>query len=164
MKATKPEIIGILFAKLKPKKDEVFVDVGCGSGSVSDFFAPFVRKVYAVDIDEEALSRAKSRLSKHDNVELVLSDGYEFLSKNSYDIVFFGGTKNIERMLEVCRAKKIAVNAARIEVAVKVVEIMKKTGIFKEALIVNVSKSYELAGGTAFKNLNPVFVILGGEI
>jgi len=164
MKATKPEIIGILFAKLKPKRDEVFVDVGCGSGSVSDFFAPFVRKVYAVDIDEEALSKAKSRLSKHDNVELVLSDGYEFLKDNSYDIVFFGGTKNIERMLEVCRAKKIAVNAARIEVAAKVVEIMKRMRIFKEALIVNVSKSYELAGGTAFKNLNPVFIVLGGEI
>jgi len=38
---------------------------------------------------------------------------------------------------------------------------MKNMEIFKEMLIVNVSKSYELAGGTAFKNLNPVFIIIG---
>jgi len=33
MKATKPEIIGVLFAKLKPKKSDIFADIGCGSGS-----------------------------------------------------------------------------------------------------------------------------------
>ncbi len=165
-KTTKPEIIGILFAKLKPKKDEVFVDIGCGSGSVSEFFAPFVKKVYAVDNDEEIICNAQKRLSEYENVELVFSDGYDFLKnlnlRDNYDIVFFGGTKNIEKMLGVCKAKKIAVNAARIEVAVKVVEEMKSLGIFKEVLIVNISKSYELAGGTAFKNLNPVFVVVGG--
>ncbi len=160
-KTTKPEIIGILFAKLKPKKNEIFADIGCGKGSVSEFFAPFVKKVYAVDSDRAALNKAKSKLSKYNNVELINSDGYEFLKKSECDIVFFGGTKNIEKMLEICKAKKIAVNAARVEVAVRVLEKMKNMGIFKEMLIVNVSKSYELAGGTAFKNLNPVFIIIG---
>lgn len=160
-KTTKPEIIGILFAKLKPKKNEVFVDIGCGSGSVSEFFAPFVKKVYAVDSDEEIIHNAHKRLSEYENVELVFSDGYDFLKEHNYDIVFFGGTKNIEKMLRVCKAKKIAVNAARIEKAVKIVEEMRSLGIFKEMLIVNISKSYELAGGTAFKNLNPVFVVVG---
>ena len=40
-------------------------------------------------------------------------------------------------------------------------EIMKKLEIFTEMLIVNVSKSYELAGLTAFKSLNPVFIVVG---
>lgn len=162
-KSTKLEIIGILFAKLKPEKNEVFADIGCGSGNVSDFFAPFVKKVYAVDVDENAINQARKKLSKYKNVELINSDGYEFLKRSDCDIVFFGGTKNIEKMLEVCKARKIAVNAARIEIAVKVVEKMKNMGIFKEILIVNISKSYELAGGTAFKNLNPVFVVVGGK-
>jgi precorrin-6B methylase 2 len=90
-------------------------------------------------------------------------DALKFLREFEYDVVFFGGTKGIEEALEIAaeRAGKIAVNAARIEIAVKVMSKMKELGIFKEMLIVNISKSYELAGGMAFKNLNPVFVVVG---
>jgi precorrin-6B methylase 2 len=163
MKVTKPEIIGILFAKLKPEKHEIFADIGCGSGSVSEFFAPFVRKVYAVDVDENMVDEAEKRLDRFKNAEVLNIDGLDFLEKYDYDILFFGGTKNIREMLKIAseKAKKIAVNAARIEVAVDVIDIMKKTGIFSEALILTVSKSYELAGKTAFKSLNPVFMVVG---
>jgi precorrin-6B methylase 2 len=163
MKVTKPEIIGILFAKLKPEKSEMFADIGCGSGSISEFFAPHVRKVYAVDVDEKAVEKARKRLAQFSNVEVIWMDALKFLREFEYDVVFFGGTKGIEEALEIAaeRAGKIAVNAARIEIAVKVMSKMKELGIFKEMLIVNISKSYELAGGMAFKNLNPVFVVVG---
>ncbi|AGK62198.1 Precorrin-6B methylase 2 [Archaeoglobus sulfaticallidus PM70-1] len=160
MKETKPEIIGVLFAKLKPNKKDVFADIGCGSGAVSEFFSRYVSKVYAVERDESMLQIAKERL-KGNNIELILSDGYDFLKEHDCDIAFFGGTKGIERMLEVCDAERIAVNAARIEVAVEVTKKMKSMGIFDEVLILNISRSYELAGGTAFRTLNPVFMILG---
>ena len=160
MKVTKEEMIGILFAKLKPKKEEIFADIGCGSCTVSNFFADYVSKVYAVDIDEDVIRNAKVK----ENVKLLHMHGLEFLKKYNYDIVFFGGSKDIEEMLEVAsrKARRFVVNLARIETAYKVIHTMKELGIFKEALIINVSKSYELAGLTAFKTINPVFMIVGG--
>ncbi len=164
MKATKPEVIGVVFSKLRPGAGDVFADVGCGSGSVSEFFAPYVAKVYAVDSDPRAVEEAKKRLSSFENVEVVLADGYDFLRAASVDLAFFGGTRGIERMLEVCGAERIVVNAARLEVAVRVAEKMRELGIFSEILMLSVAKGYELAGGTAFKMLNPVFVVVGDAV
>ncbi len=160
MKATKDEVIGILFAKLKPRKEDVFADIGCGSCAVSNFFADYVSKVYAVDVDENVIRSAKVK----ENVKLLHMHGLEFLRNYDYDVVFFGGTKDIEEMLEVAsrKARKIAVNLARIEMACKVIQVMKKLGIFEEALIVNISKNYELAGLTAFRPINPIFMVVGG--
>ena len=112
MKFTKPEIIGVLFSKLKPDKEDVFVDIGCGSGAVSEFFASYVKKVYAIDIDSEAIKNTSKRVEKFRNVIVKCMDGIEFLeSYNDYTIVFFGGTKNIEKMLKIAarKANKIAV-------------------------------------------------------
>ncbi len=160
MKITKDEVIGILFVKLKPRKEDVFVDIGCGSCVVSNFFADYVSKVYAVDVDENAIRDAKVK----ENVELLHMHGLEFLRNYDYDVVFFGGTKDIEKMLKVAsgRARRIAVNLARIEMACRVIQVMKELGIFEEALIVNISKSYELAGLTAFRPINPIFIVVGG--
>ncbi len=160
-KYTKTEVIGVVFSKLKPDKTKVFADIGCGSGAVTEFFAPYVKKAYAVDSSVEAVKQAQERLRKFENVEVVCSDGKEFLEKHDVDIAFFGGTKGIESMLEVCTAERVVVNAARIDVAVKVAEKMREIGIFEEIVLVNVAKSYELAGGLAFKPLNPVFVVCG---
>ncbi len=165
MKYTKDEVAGVVFSKLMPSQEDIFVDIGSGTGRVSAFFAPYVRKVFAVERNPEAFKESKKILAGFENVEVLNMDGKEFLRDYDYSIVFFGGTKGIEEMLEIaCRkVKKIAVNAARIEVASMIVEKMKELGVFREALIVNVSKSYELAGKTAFKGLNPVFMIVGSR-
>ncbi len=163
MKATKEEIIGVVFSKFKPKRTEIFADIGCGSGAVSEFFSPYVKRVYSVDSDPSAVEESRSRLRKCDNVVVMEMDGLDFLKRYQYDLVFFGGTRGIEECLEIAaeKAKKIVVNAARIEVAVKVINKMKELGVFREAIVVNIMKSYKLAGLTAFKSLNPVFVIYG---
>jgi precorrin-6B methylase 2 len=162
-KYTKDEIIGVIFSKLHPQHHQVFADIGCGSGKVAEFFAPYVEKVYAIDVDKAAIQEAIKRLEVFGNVEVKIMEGMEFLKEYDYDIVFFGGTVGIEEMLEIAakKAEKVVVNAARMEVAARVINKMKKLGIFKEALIVNISKSYELSGGTAFRSLNPVFVVVG---
>ncbi len=158
MKRTKDEVIGVVFAKLRPRREDVFADVGCGSCAVSNFFADYVSKVYAVDvIDIEAEVK--------ENVEILRMHGLEFLKKYDYDLVFFGGTKDIEEMLEVAvrRARRVAVNLARMEMACRVIEVLKELDAFREALIVNVARGYDLSGMTAFRPINPVFVVLGGR-
>lgn len=162
-KYTKEEIAGIVFSKLRPQPHHIFADIGCGSGRVAEFFAPYVKKVYALDSDEKAVRNASKRLKNLQNVEVMLMDGRDFLKEYDYHLVFFGGTVGIAEMLNIAakKAEKIAVNAARIEVAAEVIRSMSELGVFREALIVSVSRSYHLSNGTAFKSLNPVFVVIG---
>jgi len=159
-KFTKEEVIGVVFSKLRPEKNWIFADIGSGLGKVSEFFSPYVRKVYAVEKDSSLVQRLIEKF-KGTNVEVMGMDGYHFLLDHKPDCVFFGGTSGIERMLEVCRAKKVAVNCARVDIALGVTEKMKELKIFEEIVAVNISRSYELAGGIAFKALNPVYVVIG---
>jgi len=158
-KFTKEEILGVVFSKLRPSLQDVFADVGCGSGAVTEFFAPYVKKAYAVDL--EISEETRSRLERLENVVLMEMDGREFLKKYRPDLVFIGGTRGVEEMLEHCSARRVVVNAARIEVALSVAKKMKEKGTFREIVLVNAAKSYELAGGLAFRPLNPVFVVFG---
>lgn len=164
-KVTKSEIIGVIFSKLQPEGNDIFADVGCGTGAVSQFFSQYVLKTYAVDEDYEAVEITEKRLkdNKTTNVEVIHSSGSDFLERYDYDIVFFGGTRQIADMLDIAanKSRKIVVNLARLEIALEVIQKMKELNIFNEALVVNVAKSYELAGGTAFKSINPVFMVVG---
>jgi len=50
--------------------DRVIGDLGCGSGTLSEALAPFVRRVIAIDDSEAMLGEARERLERFDNVEL----------------------------------------------------------------------------------------------
>ncbi len=162
-KFTKDEVMGVAFSKLRPERDWVVADVGSGSGRVADFLSKYVRLVSAVELDPGLSENLRQRFAGS-NVEVVNSHGYDFLKENEVDGVFFGGTRGIERMLEVCRAKRVVVNCARMDVAVEVVRKMKELGIFREVVMVNASIGYELAGGIAFRAINPVFVVVGDAL
>ncbi|AKG91078.1 Precorrin-6B methylase 2 [Geoglobus ahangari] len=162
-KFTKDEVVGVVFSKLRPDRDWVVADIGSGSGRVAEFLSEYVRLVYAVELDPN-LSESLRQKFAGSNVEVVNSHGYDFLVDHEVDAVFFGGTKGIERMLEVCRAKRVVVNCARMDVAVAVVRKMKELGIFREVVMVSASHGYELAGGIAFRAINPVFVVVGDAL
>ncbi len=162
-KRTKDEVIGVAFAKLRPQRDDVFADIGCHSCKVSGFFSDYVRIVYAVDIDTENI--CKDFLRNKKNIVVLRAHGLEFLKErgDEVDIVFFGGTRDIEEMIAMAAekgVKKMCVSAARIEVAINAKRAMGK--LFREIVAVNVWRSYELSGLTAFKPINPVFLVFGG--
>jgi ArsR family transcriptional regulator len=50
--------------------DLVVGDLGCGTGRVSEFLAPFVRRIIAVDASRKMLDAARSQLEFQQNVEL----------------------------------------------------------------------------------------------
>ncbi len=50
--------------------DIVVGDLGCGTGSVSEWVAPFVDRVVAVDSSREMLRSARERLQQHRHVEI----------------------------------------------------------------------------------------------
>lgn len=69
-----------------PKKTEVVLDIGAGTGAVSLFIAPYVKKIIAIDISEKMLQEAKNKVkaSGVSNIEFRIGS---FLKPNLYEKV-----------------------------------------------------------------------------
>lgn len=162
---TQPEIIAVALSKLALGSTDVFADIGCGSGSVSISAAPLVKQVYAIDNRDEA-ARATARNIKEcgiDNIAVLNGDAALLLEDIDIDCAFVGGSKNLERVLEILIKKgaRFAVSAVRIETVAIALDIMKKNNCFRELIQIQLSRGYELGGGTMFKPENPVFLVVG---
>jgi cobalt-precorrin-6B (C15)-methyltransferase len=167
---TKPEIIAITIAKLKLNPGDTFCDIGCGTGAVSIAASRFADTIYAIDVREEAVLVAEQNFAAAgitDKVTLVHGEAAEAIADllpARIDCAFIGGTKNVESVLAGLCAKvrgRVVANAARIETAARIIGCMKSLGIFEEVIHVQISKGYELVGETAFKPINPVYVVVG---
>jgi cobalt-precorrin-6B (C15)-methyltransferase len=169
---TKPEIIAVSLSKLGLRDGDRFVDIGCGTGSVSIEAAKLTRNltIYAIDARKEALRATEINFKnfKVENSRILAGEASEILSSenliDSIDCAFIGGTKNITSVLEILVKKKvrsIVVNAVRIETVVRTIDAMKILGIFDEAVHISIAKSTPIAGETMFKPENPVYVIVG---
>lgn len=67
----------------------VLLEIGCGNGRLSEFIAPHVATLYGVDISEEMIARAQSRLGRLRNCVFLATDGMSFpLEDESVDVVF----------------------------------------------------------------------------
>ncbi|PKL54337.1 MAG: class I SAM-dependent methyltransferase [Candidatus Methanoperedenaceae archaeon HGW-Methanoperedenaceae-1] len=80
-----------ILGKLGLEKDMVFADLGCGTGYFSIPASAILRKVYAVDVQQEMLDLLNTRIKKGKltNIEPVLSDGNSIpLANGSADIIF----------------------------------------------------------------------------
>ncbi|MHC1604268.1 MAG: precorrin-6Y C5,15-methyltransferase (decarboxylating) subunit CbiT [Candidatus Syntropharchaeales archaeon] len=161
---TKEEVLAIALFKLAPEKDDVVLDIGCGTGTVSLAVSSAAKKVVAIDRRKKAIDVASENIKGHYNIELLEGEAKELIPLiSSFNKAFVGGTGDLEEILNLIKdCDGIVLNAARIEVASMAIEVMKNLEIFKEVLVINVAKSYDLAGGVAFKSLNPVFMVVGG--
>ena len=73
------------------EKDMTFADLGCGTGYFSIPASAIVRKVYAIDVQQEMLELLNARIKKENitNIESLLSDGKSIpLADGSADILF----------------------------------------------------------------------------
>jgi precorrin-6Y C5,15-methyltransferase (decarboxylating), CbiT subunit len=165
---TKDEIMAISLYKLGLQKDDVFADIGCGTGKVSICAAPRVRKVYAIDRRKEAIecARAGSEQSGLTNIEFYHGEAGEVLSsKRDVDVAFVGGSRQLEDVLSLLKSlgtRTIVVNAVMLETVYTAVKTMQELGIFKEAVQAGISRSYPIGRGIMFKPLDPVYIIVGG--
>ena len=168
---TKPEIIAVSLSKLGLEDGGTFIDIGCGTGSVSMEASKLVRdlRIYALDARPEAIDVAAQNFENHGLKDVTLLHGEASLILNKTDIgtidyAFIGGTKNIRSVLEILcekRVRQIVVNAVRIETVVRTIDAMKELGIFDEVLHVAVSRGASITGETMFKPENPVYIIVG---
>jgi cobalt-precorrin-6B (C15)-methyltransferase len=168
---TKPEIIAVSLFKLNISEGDVFADVGCGTGLISIEAKRFAKnlKIYAMDAREAAVNAASQNFKNFGvtNAEVILGESSEVISRlEKVDCAFVGGTKNVTAVLDQLIEKgvqTIVVNAVRIETVVRVMEHMKKRGIYDETVHLIASKSEEITGETMFKPENPVYIIVGRQ-
>lgn len=79
----------ILRAKLSPFKEKDLLEIGCGTGRISEFEAKIFKNVTGIDISEGMISQATKRLSHLTNVKFVATDGRRYpFANNSFDVVF----------------------------------------------------------------------------
>jgi cobalt-precorrin-6B (C15)-methyltransferase len=165
---TKDEIMAVSLAKLSLQSSDIFLDIGCGTGTVAVEAAQKVKKVYAVDIREEAVActRDLAQSCRVTNLEVSLGNGADLVKKLSrIDAAFIGGTRDLSQVLSLLSEKKVrsvVVNAVLLSTLHEAVTTMQELSIFKEVIHVSVSRSTPLGGGLMLRPLDPVYIIVGG--
>ena len=166
---TKDEIFAISLFKLGLTQEDIFADLGCGTGRISIEAARMVRTVHAVDrrieacewTEQEAKSRGCSNISVHhgENLDVIRS-------LHSLDTAFVGGSQGLEEVIIALldlNVRSLVINAVMIETVQTAVSVLRKYGAFREVISVNISRSHPIGSGLMFKPLDPVFIICGGR-
>jgi cobalt-precorrin-6B (C15)-methyltransferase len=167
---TQDEIMAISLFKLGLRHGAVFADVGCGTGKVAICASRTAGTVYAVDHRTEAVECARHNAAEAgaSNIRFFEGEAADFIDGvGSLDCAFVGGTGRLTGTIEALSAKvrgNIVVNAVRVEALGEAVAAMRRLGIFREAVHVQVSRSYDIAGGTMFKPIDPVYIVVGGGL
>ncbi len=87
--ALEQAVIDRWFAPLGPTAS--VLDIGCGAGAWTAFFAERYGRVVGVDASAGMLAAARRRTSGHDNVELVHGDALTAPLHGNFDGVLLGG-------------------------------------------------------------------------
>ncbi|MDI6886541.1 MAG: precorrin-6Y C5,15-methyltransferase (decarboxylating) subunit CbiT [archaeon] len=168
---TREEIRAIIVSKARIKGNERILDVGTGSGSVSIEFARLGCDVTAVEKDEENLEIARKNIEKfglNDKIELIFGEMENVDLNNSFDLIFFGGTDNLEKSFDnvfkhLNAGGRIIIAAVRLETVVESIKVLKRRGINPEVLNICLNKGKDLGGKTALSPSYPVFLIYGDK-
>lgn len=72
-------------------RDGHVLDLGCGAGAWSEYFASRFAQVTAIDRSPAMIRAATSRLKPFENVSVELSDGTQELPNGKFDVIFLGG-------------------------------------------------------------------------
>jgi cobalt-precorrin-6B (C15)-methyltransferase len=166
--STADEVLAIALRRLAPSPAETFADIGCGSGKVSIAAASLAREVYALDRRPEAVAwaRKQARAAGAKNIRFLEGEAPEALAGlPAPDCAFIGGSGNLAGVISALAAKgtgRMVVSCVRIETLGEAVSAMRDLGIFREALLVQVARSRDLAGGTMFVPAHPVWLVFGG--
>ncbi|MEM3144305.1 MAG: precorrin-6Y C5,15-methyltransferase (decarboxylating) subunit CbiT [Candidatus Nitrosotenuis sp.] len=169
---TKEEPRAIQISKARLSSGGTVYDIGCGSGSITVEAALQVGsggKVYAIDIDEQAVELTKRNLAKFGikNVDVILSDAkLKISSLPKADAIFVGGTGgDTQEIIRLCYDKlkpkaRIVIGVILIETLYAVLEIVYKMGFLEVDITqVTISKSKKTSTGTMMLARNPVMII-----
>jgi precorrin-6Y C5,15-methyltransferase (decarboxylating) len=169
---TKAEVRAVVLAKLQLLPGQVLWDVGAGCGSVgleASLLLPG-GKIFAVERHPERAAQIAANRDRFGvaNLEVVCGQAPECLRDlPDPQRVFVGGSgKELGSILETVLTRLtpgglVVVTAALLETLEAARMVLARADWEVEVVQVQVSRSHPLAGGTAFKALNPVWIITG---
>jgi cobalt-precorrin-6B (C15)-methyltransferase len=166
---TQDEIMAISLSKLGLRHGDVFADIGCGTGKVSVEASRTAGKVYAIDLREEAVAHARALAAEQgaSNIEFLHGSAPECLAGlEGPDCAFVGGSKNLPAVIEALAPQvkgNIVVDAVLLDTVKEAIDTMRRLGIFKEAVHVQVARSHALGDSVMFSPINPVYIVVGGR-
>jgi cobalt-precorrin-6B (C15)-methyltransferase len=167
---TKEDIRSIVLSKLRLRKNYSVIDVGCGSGSITVEVCLHVnsKKVYAIDLDKNAIDLTKKNLDKFGvSANLIHSKAEEVLpSLPTVDAIIVGGTKGkTEKIIELSISKlkkdgRLVIDTILIETMYKALKTVKKQKMRDiEVTQVTIAKGKSMSSGTMLISRNPILIL-----
>lgn len=166
---TREEIRSIIISKARLRGGENVLDVGTGSASVAIEFAKLGCNVVAIEksaINFEIAKQNIQRFGLNDKIRLILDDMADVNLSTSFDVIFVGGTDNLELSLDNSLAHlkkdgKIVIAAVRLETVWNALKGLIERKIQPEILSIWMSKGRKLGEGTILRPSYPIFLIYG---
>lgn len=166
---TKEEIRCLVMCKSQPSRNDMVVDVGCGTGGLTLEFARQAKKVYAVDKNPKALETTRLNLEKHQLTEKVeLIEGYApqvFEDIPEFDILMVGGSSGeLASIIKKGYHKlndngRIIVNSILLETRLEAVKAVTELKLAPDVVEVSISKGKIIDRGTMMIAQNPIAII-----
>jgi trans-aconitate methyltransferase len=79
----------VVSSLLRPQKNELILDIGCGTGDLANQIADSGAKVCGIDTSESMLEQAKR---KYPDIQFRVADASNFTFKETFDAVFSNAT------------------------------------------------------------------------
>lgn len=166
---TKREVRAVNMSLLEIRDDDICIDIGAGTGSVTVemALAAVKGKVYAVEKNIEAVTLIKKNLVKFhtDNVEVICGEATEVIPDlPKADKLFIGGSSgNLEKIIKMCDCRKVVINAITIETLLAAVSALKEFGYDFTVTQVSVARGKKVGSYNMMTAQNPIFILCGDK-
>lgn len=174
---TKSEIRACMMSKLKISPEDVCLDVGCGTGSVTVemALAAYDGTVYGVDVSEEAVNLSRENLKRFQisNAEIYLGRAAEVIrtlfespgaERPFPDVAFLGGTKGemreiVHYLTERNPKIRICITAIALETALEALRVSASEGRRADLTQIQTARAKRVGGLHMMMAQNPIFII-----
>ncbi len=168
---TKQEVRTLVLGKAQIKRDDIIIDMGAGTGSLSieAAFQAFNGKVYAIEREDEGVQLIEANRKKfcRENLEIIHGSAPESAMKlPSADVILVGGSGG--KLLDILhysiqRLKsegRLIITAVTIETLYTALHFMQDQSNFStEAFGVQITRLKNLSASNMFQALNPIYII-----
>jgi len=167
---TKSEVRAVSISKMAIKPDDICVDVGAGTGSVSIEMASLAYRgqVYSIERSSQAIKLLSQNKEKFcaDNMNIVTGEAAAVLDDlPAFDVAFIGGSRGQKKkILSTLLSKnpniKIVMNVIALESLADMLKMVRDLELTDlEISQVNVARSNETKGLHLMEAQNPIYVL-----
>ena len=168
---TKEEIRVLTLSKAKIQENDVILDVGAGTGSLSieaALLAP-LGKVYSIERNHEGilLIQENAKKFKINNIQVIEGAAPDVLAGlPQVDVIIIGGSgsklceimKKAEQLLKP--GGRLLINCVTVETLAESLQLVKETSCFTyEAIQAQITHLSQVSSYHMFKALNPIYII-----